>query len=103
MKLYPCKICGRRMVLRNSDESWKTKCVICWKESQDMEYSGADLYILRLEQELADEDAGFVGQNIKALIKLCHPDRHSNSEEANRVKSWLLDKYQNRMEVIASW
>lgn len=32
----------------------------------------------------------FTKEEIKLLIKLCHPDKHGNSEEANRITSKLL-------------
>ena len=103
MKIFPCETCGREMVLRAEDETWKTHCVICWKAEEGLPYTGSDFYILALESQLAaieDQDSDFITQNIKKFIKLCHPDRHGNSEESNKVTSWLLDKYQNRTEAI---
>ena len=92
------------MVLRNGAETWKTRCVLCWKDDEGMPYSGADLYILSLESQLAaseDQDSDFISKNIKKFLMLCHPDRHSNSAESNEVTRWLIDQYKNRLEEVA--
>ena len=106
MTLHSCKFCGRRMVLRNGAETWKTRCALCWKDDEGIPYNGSDLYILHLESQLdaiEDQDNNFITQNIKKFIKLCHPDRHSNSPESTEVTRWLIDQYQNRLEEIPSW
>ena len=33
----------------------------------------------------------FIKENIKALLLLCHPDKHGNSKRATAVTSWLID------------
>jgi hypothetical protein len=30
-------------------------------------------------------------ERIRALIRLCHPDRHGNSPEATQITQWLLE------------
>jgi len=30
---------------------------------------------------------------LKILVKLCHPDKHKNSEEATEITKWLLEMY----------
>jgi len=35
---------------------------------------------------------GLTQARVKALIRLCHPDRHGNSEMATEITKWLLRK-----------
>jgi hypothetical protein len=87
------------MVLRNVDETWKTKCILCWKEAEDKPYGGADYYILHLERQLEDQGSGFVAHNFKKFLKLCHPDLHRNSPDSNEITRWLIEKYQDRLPI----
>lgn len=36
-------------------------------------------------------ESTLTGPRLKALIRLCHPDKHGNSELATEVTKWLLD------------
>ena len=46
-------------------------------------------------QERAESHSGFEAEfqeNLRALLMLCHPDRHDNSDLSNRITKWLLSK-----------
>lgn len=47
--------------------------------------------LARLESE-AERPArlDIANDAIKDLLMLCHPDRHNNSERANRITRWLI-------------
>lgn len=46
----------------------------CWQKEREGKHSGIPVGILQ------------------SLIRLCHPDRHGNSEAANAATSWLLSQ-----------
>jgi hypothetical protein len=41
-------------------------------------------------------EADELNERLDALIQLCHPDRHDNSERANEMTRWLLALRQDR-------
>lgn len=42
------------------------------------------------QRERESKGAGIPVDILQSLIRLCHPDRHGNSEAANEATSWLL-------------
>lgn len=72
-----CSECSQAFV-REPNQEWRKRCVKCWLASKGERMSA--------EAELRAE----IGANLKPLIGLCHPDRHGNSEQANRTTAWLL-------------
>ncbi|MBL8423289.1 MAG: hypothetical protein JNK06_07325 [Candidatus Accumulibacter phosphatis] len=91
MSLATCPECGDRF---HKDQPWKTICTACWKESKRAEH--AELLELReevaeLRLAIAEMKAAVIEPDMLArLIRLCHPDKHGNSEVANTATQWLL-------------
>lgn len=78
-----CAECGADF-WRDEDQDWRVRCVPCWKRSKKERLAKID------QSEAFNDLKAELGSNIKALIALCHPDRQSNSEQANRITAWLL-------------
>lgn len=60
-----------------ADIEWKKICINCWKKNKNISTPKAN-------NPQIDEDM------LPLLIRLCHPDKHNNSEAANRVTAYLL-------------
>ncbi len=112
-----CIGCGGNFTPRNG---WEKLCYSCWKFKKDADDQKAierqeraehleKLRVLteRLERAKRDEPRRVEyieipcqksesdwSRQIMRLIKLCHPDRHGNSQEANDVTRWLLEERQ---------
>lgn len=69
-----CKACGQ-IFIASDDEAWKQTCFECWKKSKQRRV------------DFVDE---FYGR-VRALLQLCHPDKHNNSELSKQITQWLLD------------
>ena len=105
-----CPDCGKEFF---ADETWKVRCLGCWKAQKQREGSFSsprdkgykDLEIERLRlavRELQDclENARHqvtggleveeFKMNLRKIISLCHPDKHGNSETATDITIWLL-------------
>ena len=48
--------------------------------------------VTQLEEQLANQrtHSGFTNEEIQALIRLCHPDKHNKSDTANGITKKLL-------------
>lgn len=44
------------------------------------------------QKERESKGAGVPADILQSLIRLCHPDRHENSEAANAATAWLLSQ-----------
>lgn len=99
-----CKKCGNRF-FRAYDESWKTLCLPCFKETRRAEASYFALWqratadadrltekLETLERQLAQPSAleRELREQLPRLIQLAHPDRHGGSEASTRATTWLL-------------
>ncbi|MGB4912115.1 MAG: hypothetical protein WBO95_08290 [Candidatus Dechloromonas phosphoritropha] len=96
-----CEKCGAAFI-REDGEDWKTLCLACWKKSPKAKNVAAD----RLAQLTAENTALLLERDtlrrslqaaisippdmLARLIRLCHPDRHGNSEASNMATAWLL-------------
>jgi hypothetical protein len=76
-------------------------CLACWRKRERAFAEYDDLchevdYLIgethRLRSALAEKSQQIPPDMLKRLIRLCHPDRHNNSELANEVTKWLLDQ-----------
>jgi hypothetical protein len=76
-----CERCSARFY-RRPDESWKTLCKSCYIKTKREESKREALRTSEIEKDLSD--------HLPTLIQLCHPDKHGNSEAANRATNWLL-------------
>ena len=109
-----CRECRSVFV---AEKEWESKCIVCWKESKEMDLLAGDKQcrllqkeIKRLEKEnrhllkqyrlqmdelnqkkskqIASSD---LNERVKDLLRLCHPDRHNNSDKAAEITRWLID------------
>tara|TARA_Y100000310_G_scaffold287290_1_gene312071 strand:- start:168 stop:458 length:291 start_codon:yes stop_codon:yes gene_type:complete len=92
-------------------------CYACWKQNK-VDDLRSEINSLHLKEDLHKEiitdlrdeiealndkiDGTFLDdkQNelfcrLRDLIKLCHPDKHGNSELSNNITSWLIKNYRN--------
>lgn len=96
-----CTACGGSFRAKGS---WQRKCWECWRAEKDRTRTGdyGAGYAAAYRQGVADGAVRAGGRReleldqdrIKALIALCHPDRHGGPqwELANKVTGWLLDQ-----------
>jgi hypothetical protein len=120
MALAWCVDCGRA-VHRDADESWKVRCIPCFKKHKRAEeahapwrvdesavwrdrYLEADSQCFKLQCLVDDLRAQLAArpsldsaladelrEMLPRLRQLCHPDRHDGSVAANRASQWLND------------
>ena len=116
MSLVRCQDCGRHFE-RHEDETWKTRCIGCFKKAKRAE-SADNPWILRaaaVERQLAELQTQLaisqqtirmltvkkpvqassvereLAENWRALVQLAHPDKHGGSQGATRLTQWLND------------
>lgn len=82
---------------RPASESWKRKCFSCWKRSKaDQKSAEPDAYAAGYRAGFAarlvvpSEAPAIDKDRLRALIQLCHPDKHAGSALAGEVTTWLL-------------
>ena len=99
MSLAICPTCGARY---QKDEPWKKTCLKCWQKKRKVEKgpSGADdelrhlrAEVFALRQMLGQPRRKEIDPDmLSRLIRLCHPDKHGNSEASNKATIWLLEQ-----------
>lgn len=99
-----CDHCGAAFY-RQADEHWKNLCISCFKKKKRAEENGweeprpwndrwhrAQAPRQTLPRPapplVSDED---ITRNLPHLLRLCHPDKHDNSQVSNAVMKWLLE------------
>ena len=108
-----CVDCGNAFH-REEDESWKVRCISCFKKSKRAESSPIDSYwkdrAKAAEQQVESLRAtvsNLIGQSLRQprqsginkelaeqlprLLLVCHPDKHNGSQAATKATQWLLD------------
>jgi hypothetical protein len=89
--IRPCKHCGSDF---NADQTWKTMCIPCyikWKKASEEPVSKNETQVVTVMTPIPDD-------MVNRLIRLCHPDRHNNSEASNTATKWLLDVRKKQRE-----
>lgn len=111
-----CEECGDPFT-RAPGESWKRRCLSCWKASPAAKKAARDK-LAQLTAELAEVRAerdrlrlrvlaleldgqrakpeGIPPEMLRRLVRLCHPDRHGQSKAANQATAWLLAQRASR-------
>lgn len=102
MNIKNCSVCKTAFYYADGEE-WKTYCISCYKQKKNKEkfYQRPDsqdpnlgkervVYRDRIVKEKIPEDILF------KLIRLCHPDKHKNSESSNTITKWLLEQRGNK-------
>jgi len=79
--LATCSDCGASFY-RDPDESWKVRCLACWVARKGRTAPAA--------QPAADPIRDELAANLRALLGLCHPDKHGGSPLATKITQWLL-------------
>jgi hypothetical protein len=80
-----------------ADEEWKKICLKCWikqKKEREEKVKGARearYYTPPPKHNASNE----LKEMLPLLIRLCHPDRHNNSESSTKVTQWLLKQRNN--------
>jgi len=83
MTVSICIDCGFRF---HPQADWAKRCIRCWKAYKAKRGELCERTDPRLPA--ADEWVDMLPR----LIRLAHPDRHSNSEMANKATAWLIDQ-----------
>ncbi len=81
MQTAKCIACGGPF-LRDDGEEWKRRCLPCWAASKGR--------TAPRPASPPDPIAHEVRERMRALLMLCHPDKHGGSALANRTTAWLL-------------
>ncbi len=111
-----CEACGDTFT-RAPGECWKRLCLSCWKATPAAK-KVARAKLAQLTAELAEVRAerdrlrlrvlkleldgqrakpeGIPPEMLRRLVRLCHPDRHGQSEAANQATAWLLAQRTSR-------
>jgi len=76
-----CTKCGTDFY---RDEPWKKICMACWRET-----NGRSRSQYRRPQ-YSPTAAPVTKVMLSKMIRLCHPDKHNNSDTANEVTTFLL-------------
>ncbi|MBF0628910.1 MAG: hypothetical protein HQL91_11900 [Magnetococcales bacterium] len=81
-----CDKCGRSFYPK---QGWEARCFPCWRVEQktSVAYPNASRGV---DPRLPDPDEW--QDMLMRLVKLCHPDRHGGTQEANTVTRWLLEQ-----------
>ncbi len=110
-----CEECGDTFT-RTAGEDWKRLCLPCWKSSPAAKKSAPErlaqltaelaearaerdrlrLRVLALELDGQRNELGIPPEMLRRLVRLCHPDRHGQSEAANVATAWLLKQREAR-------
>ena len=87
-----CCDCGAAFP-RDADQDWKRRCLACWAIAKARR-EGRPATGAPQPDPVRDE----LGARMRALLSLCHPDRHGNSTLATNTTAWLLS-VRDRLEV----
>lgn len=77
---YRCLDCGAP-ALRPQGETWRVRCVPCWRESKG-------LHSAPVQGQAAAP--AIEPTMVRRLLQLCHPDKHAGSEAAVVATQFLL-------------
>ena len=82
-----CAECGAGFYCDDS-ESWKKICISCFKKKKAKERCSAEkiVYVEKIVKEKIPSEI------LSRIIRLCHPDKHSNSQASNEITAWLLSQ-----------
>ena len=85
-----CTDCGSYFSKRHD---WEVRCFPCWRARKDanlVSLPSSELLALRESAKRGESLRAALGEHLPRMIRLCHPDRHGNSEASNIVTRWLL-------------
>lgn len=103
MNVKNCRDCKDPFFYADGEE-WKTICIPCFKKMKNTERSSSVKFKAETQQQekIVYRDRIVYKEKIieqkippellNRLIRLCHPDKHKNSETSNDVTKWLLEQ-----------
>ena len=83
-----CISCGVHFP-RDDDEHWKVRCLRCFIASK--KGSAGPRSSAPPPPPARDPIRDEIADHMRALLMLCHPDRHANSPTSTKVTQWLLN------------
>jgi hypothetical protein len=88
-----CTKCGGDFE-RDSNERWRKLCLPCYKQKKRAEETS---YQQKApppppQIKIVYRDRPIPKDILDRLIRLCHPDKHDNSEMATKITQWLLEQ-----------
>jgi hypothetical protein len=107
VNIKSCISCGAPFHF-SAGEEWKTYCISCYKQKKRNERQPHDaskpkwterekiVYVDRVVYKDRIVNESIPQELLKKMIRLCHPDKHGNSQSSNEITAWLLDKKQGR-------
>jgi len=92
LKHKQCQGCAT-VFFFEAGEEWKTTCIPCFKARKRRERMDEE----REAASRARPQTGVIQKDmLSRLIRLCHPDRHQNSEASTIATQWLLSQREKR-------
>lgn len=82
------KQCQKCSTIFDADFEWKTHCKRCFAKMKQAERDAAPS--VEPEVRIVTVKVAIPDDMLMRLIRLCHPDRHNNSETSNIATKWLL-------------
>ena len=98
MPTKPCCACGVLFNFKEGEE-WKTYCIPCFKAKKNKERAQYNWQKDQKERVVYRDKVIYKDKIVKEsippemlsrLIRLCHPDKHGNSESSNKATAWLF-------------
>ena len=93
MPQVTCQQCSHSF-WRNEDEAWKRICLSCWKKNKQkqaqQQQAGPDPFAGIGLRPSPPKTLVIEPEMMRRLLHLCHPDKHNNSEAAQKATQWLL-------------
>jgi hypothetical protein len=105
MSTATCPECGNRF---ERSAAWKRTCTPCWSRARKAERELLTEEIAELREEVAEhrrllsqmlaerKAAAIEPEMLSRLIRLCHSDKHGNSEASNVATAFLLAQREAR-------
>jgi hypothetical protein len=87
--------CGNTFIVFLPEQAWKKICYECWKLRKERSERLFEERTRGTKSSWKPQDTGLekeFQENLRALLMLCHPDKHSGSPLATRITQWLLSK-----------
>ena len=100
-----CGDCSLPFPVDDPNKNFRT-CLVCWKDKRGYEKTRSDEAFRKMQRayDVVEREnrtlkgrpqpraSSMTNEMLKRLIRLCHPDRHRNSDLSNEVTRWLLDR-----------
>lgn len=95
MKNAICVICQGIFF---QDQPWKDRCKPCFIKTLGTKKRETFQHESTVRTVYVEVERPIPLEMINRMIRLCHPDKHNNSEVSNQVTAWLIDQRKEAME-----